>query len=82
LLRQLALANGNLDILIIIPKQRDCREDFLRLMRDEGGFTWTTETLDGPSYRFRVLQTEKESGKYYPGIEKLDFELYSFKLSV
>jgi hypothetical protein len=49
-------------------------------MKEEGGFCWTVEVLDGPNYRLRALSTDKESSKYYPGLEKLDFDLYSFKL--
>ncbi len=33
-------SNRLIDIKIIIPKQRDCREDFLSIMKEKGGFKW------------------------------------------
>jgi hypothetical protein len=50
-------------------------------MRDEVGFEWTVEELNGPEYRLKALDTDKESSKFYPGLEKLDFHLYTFKLT-
>jgi len=66
------------EILIIIPKQRDCRDDFLRIM--SGAFQWTVTELTGKDYQMKALASEKESDKYYPGLMKLNFDLYSFKL--
>lgn len=71
----------SVEILIIIPKQRDCREDFLNIMRTTGGFEWTVSELTGDQYRLRALPNEKESDKFYPGITKLNFDLFSFKLT-
>ena len=64
--------------MIIIPKQRDCREDFLSIMRSLG-FTWEIQELEGPDYRLGAFESEKESEKFYPGLKKLNFDLYTFK---
>lgn len=69
------------EILIIIPKQRDCRDDFLDIMKTKGGFDWTIQELEGDLYRLKALDNEKESDRYYPGLLKLNFDLYSFKLT-
>ena len=49
-------------------------------MRTQGGFTWTVEELEGPLYRQKALVADKESDKFYPGLNKLNFDLFSFKL--
>lgn len=43
--------SGPCEVLIIIPKQRDCREDFLKIMKEQGNFDWTVTNLDGERYR-------------------------------
>lgn len=45
------------------------------------GFTWTVEELESPFYRYRALDLEKESDKYYPGLKELKFDLFSFNLT-
>jgi hypothetical protein len=49
-------------------------------MREEGDFEWTVQELEGPKYRLRALETDKESDKFYPGLTKLNFDLYTFKI--
>lgn len=53
----------------------------MQIMREQGGFNYTLEELEGPIYRQKALPSEKESDKFYPGIKNLKFELFSFKLS-
>jgi hypothetical protein len=45
------------------------------------GFKQTQIELDGPHYRYRAIESEKESDKYYPGLKMLNFDLYTFKLN-
>jgi hypothetical protein len=44
-------------------------------------FEATSVELEGPHYRYRALESEKESDKYYPGVKKLNFDLFTFKLT-
>jgi len=50
-------------------------------MRETGGFIWNVEELEGPQYRLKALEGEKESDKYYPGLKHLNFDLFTFKLN-
>ena len=50
-------------------------------MEQQGGFKWRVEELEGKEYRLKALENEKESDKFYPGLLKLNFDLYSFKLA-
>jgi|LauGreDrversion4_2_1035121.scaffolds.fasta_scaffold511523_1 hypothetical protein len=79
-MQQLALKDNRIEIKMIIPKQRDCRQDFLNTMQTYN-FEATSVELEGPHYRYRALESEKESDKYYPGVKKLNFDLFTFKLT-
>jgi hypothetical protein len=65
----------------MIPKQRDCRDDFLAHMKVQG-FDWAIEELIDEKYIIKVLDDEKESNKFYPGLKSLSFDLYTFKLKM
>lgn len=76
----LALKDPKIDIKMIIPKQRDCKQEFLQTMQTYN-FEHAEAELDGPHYRYRAIESEKESDKYYPGLKKLNFDLFTFKLN-
>ena len=44
-------------------------------------FESASQELEGPHFRYRALESEKESDKYYPGLKKLNFDLFNFKLT-
>lgn len=44
------------------------------------GFYWDVRELEGPEYRLSAFDSEKDSDKFYPGLKKLNFDLYTFKL--
>ncbi|CDW91006.1 UNKNOWN [Stylonychia lemnae] len=66
-------------ILIIIPRQRDCCQDFLRIMKEKG-FNWTETELNDNLYSQKALENQKDSDKFYPGLKSLNFVLYTFNL--
>jgi hypothetical protein len=39
------------------------------------------EALEGDEFKRKVIENEKESDKFYPGLKALDFDLYKFSLS-
>ena len=80
LMHTMAVKDHNIDIKLIIPKQRDCKHDFLQIMQTYK-FEHTETELEGPHYRYRAIESEKESDKYYPGLKKLNFDLFTFKLN-
>lgn len=43
------------------------------------GFSWDVRELEGPEYRLSAFDSEKDSDKFYPGLKKLNFDLYTFK---
>lgn len=43
------------------------------------GYSWDIQELEGKEYRLGAFESEKESDKFYPGLKKLNFDLYNFK---
>ena len=61
----------------MIPGDRHKGQDFLNMMNEQR-FAYDFVKLEGDIYRAPVLGDLKESRKMYPGLEELEFRLYSF----
>ena len=61
----------------MIPGDRHKGQDFLNMMNEQR-FAYDFVKLEGDTYRAPVLGDLKESRKMYPGLEELEFRLYSF----
>ena len=61
----------------MIPGDRHKGQEFLNIM-NEKSFAYEYTTLEGDLYHAPVLSDVKESRKMYPGLEQLEFRLYTF----
>ena len=77
LLRALKDRHPNCEINVIIPGDRHKGQDFLNMMNDQS-FAHDYVGLFDDIYKAGVLPDPKESRKFYPGLEELEFRLYSF----
>ena len=77
LLRKIKDMHPACEINVIIPGDRYKGQDFLNIM-NEKSFANDYITLSDDIYKEKVLDDAKENKKFYPGLELLEFRLYTF----
>ena len=77
LLRAIKDRHSSCQIQVMLPGARGKGQDFLAHMTAKN-FTHDFVLLNSSIYRQAVIGDAKESRKWYPGIEELEFRLYSF----
>eukprot|EP00828_Plagiopyla_frontata_P022366 TRINITY_DN2894_c0_g2_i1.p1 TRINITY_DN2894_c0_g2~~TRINITY_DN2894_c0_g2_i1.p1 ORF type:complete len:223 (-),score=69.67 TRINITY_DN2894_c0_g2_i1:34-702(-) len=72
------LLKYNGSAFIIIPKQRQCIQEFVSALTSLHSYEIHALELDSQIYKENALEGEGISDRVYPGIKELDFVVYEF----